>query len=300
VKFEKLSNWLLTIGVLIVVVAVFWSLYTYGIVGTAVASKGLRPNTVIVCLYSFSENCGLMEQVAEERGTIAYSPMVFWFGVLLFIGSIALNLALGGQAGESKTGGVALQRLLIPIDRISTLVGHVFAWCIVLLTFAVSYEVFSRYVFGRPTTWAFDASYILYGALFTMAGAYALCRNAHVRGDFLYRTWRPQVQAGMDLALYFLFFFPGIIAFIFAGYGFAAQSWMVHEHSAYSPAGPPIYHVKTLIPFTGILLLLQGIVEVIRCLICLKTGAWPQRLHDVEELEKVILEQHQTKEGAAP
>jgi TRAP-type mannitol/chloroaromatic compound transport system permease small subunit len=300
VKIEKLSNWLLTIGVLIVVVAVFWSLYTYGIVGTAVASKGLRPNTVIVCLYSFSENCGLMEQVAEERGTIAYSPTVFWFGVLLFIGSIALNLALGGQAGESKTGGVALQRLLIPIDRISTLVGHVFAWCIVLLTFAVSYEVFSRYVFGRPTTWAFDASYILYGALFTMAGAYALCRNAHVRGDFLYRTWRPQVQAGMDLALYFLFFFPGIIAFIFAGYGFAAQSWMVHEHSAYSPAGPPIYHVKTLIPFTGILLLLQGIVEVIRCLICLKTGAWPQRLHDVEELEKVILEQHQTKEGAAP
>lgn len=298
-NIEKLSNWLLTIGVLIVVLAVFWSLYTYGIVGTAVASKGLRPNTVIVCLYSFSENCELMEQVAEERGTIAYSPLLFWFGVLLFIGSIALNLALGGRDGESRTGGAALQRLLIPIDRISTLVGHVFAWCIVLLTFAVSYEVFSRYVFGRPTTWAFDASYILYGSLFTMAGAYALCRNAHVRGDFLYRTWRPQVQAGMDLALYFLFFFPGIIAFIFAGYGFAAQSWMAHEHSAYSPAGPPIYHVKTLIPFTGILLLLQGIVEVIRCLICLKTGAWPPRLHDVEELEKVILEQHQTKEGAA-
>ena len=115
-NIERLSNWLLTIGVLIVVVAVFWSLYTYGIVGTAVASKGLRPNTVIVCLYSFSENCELMEQVAEERGTIAYSPMVFWFGVLLFLGSIVLNLALGGRAGESKTGGVALQRLLIP-DR---------------------------------------------------------------------------------------------------------------------------------------------------------------------------------------
>ena len=299
-NIEKLSNLLLTLGVLIVVLAVFWSLYTYGIVGTAVASKGLRPNTVIVCLYSFSENCELMEQVAEERGTIAYSPLLFWFGVLLFIGSIVLNLALGGREGESKTGGAALQRLLIPIDRISTLVGHIFAWCIVLLTFAVSYEVFSRYVFGRPTTWAFDASYILYGALLTMAGAYALCRNAHVRGEFLYRAWRPKVQAGMDLALYFLFFFPGIVAFIFAGYGFAAQSWMVHEHSAYSPAGPPIYHVKTLIPFTGILLLLQGIVEVIRCLICLKTGAWPPRLHDVEELEKVILEQHQTKEDAAP
>ena len=145
---------------------------------------------------------------------------------------------------------------------------------------------------GAPTTWAFDASYILYGALFIMAGAYALSRNAHVRGDFLYRTWRPRTQAGMDLVLYFLFFFPGIIAFIYAGYGFAAQSWIAHEHSAYSPAGPPIYPFKTLIPVTGVLLLLQGIVEVVRCLICIRTGEWPQRLHDVEELEKVILEQH--------
>ena len=298
-NITRLSNWLLTIGVLLVVVAVFWSLYTYGVVGTAVASKGLRPNSVIVCLYSFNDSCSLMEQVARERGATPYSPLTFWVGVLLFLGSIVLNLALGGRDSPQKGWGAALQRLLIPVDRISTLVGQTFAWCIMLLTFAVSYEVFSRYAFGRPTTWAFDASYILYGALFTMAGAYALCRNAHVRGDFLYRSWRPRVQAGMDLVLYFLFFFPGIIAFIYAGYSFAALSWMTHEHSAYSPAGPPIYHFKTLIPFTGILLLLQGIVEVIRCLVCLKTGAWPQRLHDVEELEKVILEEHQTKEGVA-
>ena len=108
-----------------------------------------------------------------------------------------------------------------------------------LLTFAVSYEVFSRYVLGAPTDWAFDASYILYGALFIMAGAYALSRNAHVRGDFLYRAWQPKTQAWMDLVLYFLFFFPGIIAFIYSGYGFAAQSWVNHEHSAYSPDGPP-------------------------------------------------------------
>lgn len=298
-QIVRLSNWLLTLGVLIVVAAVFWSLYAYGVVGTAVAKEGLRPNNVIVCLYSFNSNCGVMEQVAKERGALPYSPTFFWLGVLTFVGGIAANLMFGGR-GSAHTGwGPALQRLLIPIDRISTLVGQTFAWCILLLTFAVSYEVFSRYVFGRPTTWAFDASYILYGALFTMAGAYALCRNAHVRGDFLYRSWSPRTQAGMDLVLYFLFFFPGIIAFIYAGYSFAALSWMTHEHSAYSPAGPPVYHYKTLIPFTGILLLLQGIVEVIRCLICLRTGAWPQRLHDVEELEKVLLEQHQTKEGAA-
>lgn len=299
-NIERLSNWLLTIGVLVVVIAFFWSLYAYGIVGSSVAKDGLRPNNVIICLYSFGGSCTLLEQATTERGAIAYSPIVFWLGVALFLGSIVLNLTLGGRGASDKSRGAALQRLLIPVDRISTLVGHIFSWCIVLLTFAVSYEVFSRYVIGRPTTWAFDASYILYGALFTMAGAYALCRNAHVRGDFLYRSWRPRTQAGMDLVLYFLFFFPGILAFIYAGYGFAAQSWMAHEHSAYSPAGPAIYPVKTLIPFTGILLLLQGIVEVIRCLVCLRTGAWPQRLHDVEELEKVILEQHQTKEGAAP
>jgi TRAP-type mannitol/chloroaromatic compound transport system permease small subunit len=147
-------------------------------------------------------------------------------------------------------------------------------------------------VLGSPTDWAFDASYILYGTLFIMAGAYALSRNAHVRGDFLYRAWRPRTQAWMDLVLYFLFFFPGIIAFIYSGYGFAAQSWFSHEHSAYSPSGPPIYHYKTIIPVTGVFLLLQGIVEVVRCLVCIKTGDWPQRLHDVEELEKIILEQH--------
>ena len=126
--------------------------------------------------------------------------------------------------------------------------------------------------FRAPTTWAFDASYILYGALFIMAGAYALSRNAHVRGDFLYRAWPPRRQALMDLVLYFLFFFPGIIAFIYSGYGFAAQSWMTHEHSAYSPDGLPVYQYKTLIPATGVLLLLQGIVEVIRC-IYLPAGA---------------------------
>jgi TRAP-type mannitol/chloroaromatic compound transport system permease small subunit len=193
-----------------------------------------------------------------------------------------------------------MQRLLIFADQVSTWVGKAFAWCIVLLTFAMCYEVFSRYVMGRPTTWAFDASYILYGTLFMMAGAYTLCRNGHVRGDFLYRSWSPRVQASMDLVLYLLFFFPGMLAFVYAGYGFALVSLIENEHSAYSPAGPPIYPFKMLIPITGVLMLMQGVAEFIRCVICLQTGAWPQRLHDVEELEKVILEQQRAKEGAAP
>jgi TRAP-type mannitol/chloroaromatic compound transport system permease small subunit len=183
-----------------------------------------------------------------------------------------------------------MNRVLFVVDEISTWIGKIFAWCIVILTFSTSYEVFARYFFGAPTDWAFDASYMLYGTLFMMAGAYALARNAHVRGDFLYRAWPPRRQAAVDLVLYFLFFFPGMIAFIYAGYGFAKLSWMMNEHSAASPAGPPVYHFKALIPLTGVLMVMQGVVEVIRCVVCLRTGAWPQRLHDVEELEKVILE----------
>jgi TRAP-type mannitol/chloroaromatic compound transport system permease small subunit len=192
-----------------------------------------------------------------------------------------------------------MQRLLILVDQISTWVGHAFSWCILLLTFAVSYEVFSRYVLKHPTTWAYDTAYILYGTLFMMAGAYALSRNAHVRGDFLYRTWPPRVQAGLDLVLYFLFFFPGIFALVYSGYGFAKLSWMMNEHSSFTPGGPPIYPFKTVVPIAAAFLALQGIAEVIRCVICLRTGKWPRRLHDVEELEKVIIEQHQTEDGAA-
>ena len=192
-----------------------------------------------------------------------------------------------------------MQRLLILVDQISTWVGHIFAWCILILTFAVSYEVFSRYVLKHPTTWAYDTAYILYGTLFMMAGAYALSRNAHVRGDFLYRTWSPRVQAGLDLVLYFLFFFPGIFALVYSGYGFAKLSWMMNEHSSFTPGGPPIYPFKTVVPIAAAFLALQGIAEVIRCVICLRTGKWPRRLHDVEELEKVIIEQHQTEDGAA-
>lgn len=188
-----------------------------------------------------------------------------------------------------------MNRLLFLIDEISTWVGKTFAWCILLLTLAMAYEVFNRYVLDAPTEWAFDASYMLYGMLFMMAGAYTLARNGHVRGDFLYRTWSPRRQAAMDLALYLLFFFPGIIAFIYAGIGFARMSWLMNEHSAASPNGPPVYHFKTLIPITGVLMLLQGLAETARCVICLRTGAWPKRLHDVEEMEAVILEEVREK-----
>lgn len=182
-----------------------------------------------------------------------------------------------------------MERFLFAIDQLSTWSGKLFAWCVLLLTLVVSYEVFLRYALGRPTEWAYDTAYILYGALFIMAGAYTLARNGHVRGDVLYRLWPSRVQAALDLVLYLLFFFPGVIALVYSGYGFAKLSWMMNEHSSFSPGGPPLYHFKSLIPLAGVFLVLQGVAEVIRCVQCLRSGEWPRRLHDVEELEKKII-----------
>ncbi|MET0529132.1 MAG: TRAP transporter small permease subunit, partial [Microvirga sp.] len=185
--------------------------------------------------------------------------------------------------------------------RINTFIGKTVSWAIVVLTLAVCYEVFARYVLRAPTEWAFDASYMLYGLLFMVAGPYTLARNSHVRGDFLYRSWSPRRQAGLDLVLYFLFFFPGILALIYAGIPFTEMSWMMREHSMNSPNGPPIYPFKALIPIVGALMAVQGAAEVVRCIECLKRGEWPPRLHDVEETEKLILEQAEQegiKEGS--
>jgi TRAP-type mannitol/chloroaromatic compound transport system permease small subunit len=192
-----------------------------------------------------------------------------------------------------------MQSFLLGVDKLNTFIGKAFAWCIVALTGVVCYEVFCRYVLGAPTSWAFDWSYMLYGALFMMAGAYTLSRNGHVRGDFLYRQWAPATQARVDLALYILFFFPGILALVYAGWGFARFSLLLNERSSFSPDGPIIWPFKFLIPITGVLMLLQGVVESIRCVICIRTGAWPDRLNDVEELEKIILEKAEAEKAAA-
>ncbi len=190
------------------------------------------------------------------------------------------------------------------VDRFSTAIGKAFGWFILIMTFGTSYEVFVRYVLNNPTVWAYDLSYNMYGALFVMAGAYTLSRNAHVRGDVIYRLWPPRVQATIDLTLYILFFFPGVFALTLAGYRYAGESWRYHEVSVYSPSDIPIFPLKTLIPIAGFTLLLQGLAEVFRCIICLRTGQWPQRAQDVEELETAILHErefaaHHNEEVAA-
>ena len=178
-----------------------------------------------------------------------------------------------------------MQRLLVTIDRISTFVGQTFSWLIVALTLQVSWEVFSRYALDRPHSWALDAMVMMYGTMFMMAGAYTLSKSGHVRGDVLYGFFEPRTQATIDLVLYILFFIPGVVALAWAGYTFAAESWAMNEHSNITSDGPPVYPFKTVIPVAGFFLLLQGIVEIIRCVICLKTGKWPSRTQDVEEVD---------------
>jgi TRAP-type mannitol/chloroaromatic compound transport system permease small subunit len=181
---------------------------------------------------------------------------------------------------------MTVQRFLHGVDRISDWSGKLFAWLIVVLMLVVCVEVFKRYILNAPTAWIFDVSSMLYGALFMMCGAYTLSQNGHVRGDFLYSSMRPRTQAALDLALYFLFFIPGILALMYAGADYAALSWHINEHSM-TAGGPPVYHFKTIIPIAGILVAIQGAAEMVRCVVCLRTGAWPPRLKDVEEIDVV-------------
>ena len=178
-----------------------------------------------------------------------------------------------------------MQKLLLFVDKISTFVGHAFSWFIVGLTLFISWEVFSRYALDAPHAWAFDAMIMMYGTLFMMAGAYTLSQNGHVRGDVLYGFFTPRVQAGIDLTLYIVFFIPGVFALTYAGYYYAGDSWRINEHSNITADGPPVYPFKTVIPLAGGILLVQGIVEIIRCVICLKQGYWPSREEDVEEVD---------------
>jgi len=178
-----------------------------------------------------------------------------------------------------------MQKMLLMVDRLSTWFGKLAAWTAVALTVLISWEVFSRYVLNKPHAWVLDAQIMLYGTLFMMAGAYTLAKNGHVRGDVLYGFFRPRTQATIDLVLYIVFFIPGVVALAWAGYDYAAQSWAINEHSNITADGPPIYPFKTVIPFAGAFLLLQGIVEIVRCVICLRQGYWPSRGEDVEEVD---------------
>lgn len=277
---------LLLVGVVgIVACFAWWYAYYGGFAKAADAADAAKASTFdfVACFLARPTKC----QAVTAWGAFAYQPLV-------------LHLAMvAAYSGMILLASEADSKALLVVDKISAGIGKTFGWTIMILTVGASYEVFVasapiRNLIGSvPTTWSYDFSYIMYGSLLLMTGAYTLSRNAHVRGDFLYRTWRPRVQAGMDLTIYIVGFLPAILALIYAGYQFAEQSWQFKEKSIFSPAGVPVYPLKTLIPIAAALLLVQGTAEMIRCIICLKTGAWPQRLADIEELETAILHEQQ-------
>jgi TRAP-type mannitol/chloroaromatic compound transport system permease small subunit len=178
-----------------------------------------------------------------------------------------------------------MRKLLLAVDKLSTWVGHVFAWLIVVITALVTWEVLSRKFLDAPHAWAFDGQIMLYGVLFMMAGAYTLSKNGHVRGDVLYGFFPVRLQAGLDLTLYVLFFVPGVLALVYAGWAYAGESYAIREHSTITVDGPPIYPFKFFIPVAGAFLLLQGLVEIYRSAHALRTGVWLSRIEDVEEVD---------------
>ena len=196
-----------------------------------------------------------------------------------------------------------MEKFILIVDAFTAWMGKAFGWCILILSFGTAYEVFVRYALRDPTSWAFDLSYMMYGTMFMMAGAYALARDAHVRGDVLYRLWKPKTQATVEMTLYFLFFFPGVLALILAGADYALESWSYNygtgEVSINSPVGVPISQFKTALPVAGCLLLLQGMAQVCRCIICLRTGEWPAHLEDVEEMEVALLQEKEEADAKA-
>ena len=177
-----------------------------------------------------------------------------------------------------------MQKLLLFVDKASTLAGQIFGWAILALTLLISWEVFSRYVLNVPHPWVLDAQIMLYGLLFMMAGAYTLAKGGHVRGDVLYGFFEPRTQATIDLVLYVLFFLPGIFALTYAGWIYANESMVIREQT-FSPDPLPLYPFKFVIPLAGIFLMFQGVVEIVRCIVCLREGAWPSREQDVEEVD---------------
>ena len=190
-------------------------------------------------------------------------------------------------AGNGRAWVIAFIRFA---DRLSAWFGHAFAWLILLMTFGTSYEVFVRYVLNAPTPWAFDVSFIMYGTLFMMGGAYTLSQGGHVRGDFVYRLWKPRTQAMVDLVLYLIFFFPGVLALIFIGWKYSGRSWSYGEVSINSPAGIPIFQFKSAMVAAGLLLFVQGIAQILRCVLCIRTGAWLRPIEDVQETEDALMQ----------
>lgn len=181
---------------------------------------------------------------------------------------------------------MTIQKILHTADHISTWVGKAAAWLIVALMLVVCVEVCKRYLFNAPTAWIFDVNNMMYGSLFMLAGAYTLAHDGHVRGDFFYGSMRPRTQAWLDLLLYLVFFLPGIAALTWAGWTYFNESLAMREQT-FNATPIPLYPFKFIIPLAGAIALMQGLAEMLRCLVCIRTGQWTPRLRDAEESDVV-------------
>ena len=179
-----------------------------------------------------------------------------------------------------------IQTLLHSADHISTWVGKAFSWLIVVLMLLVVAEVFKRYALNAPTAWIYDVNNMIYGTLFMMGGAYTLAHDGHVRGDFFYGNMKPRTQAWLDLVLYVVFFIPGIAALTWAGWTYFNESLAMREQT-FNATPIPLYPFKFVIPVAGAIVLMQGLAEILRCLVCIKTGVWTPRLKDAQEADVV-------------
>jgi TRAP-type mannitol/chloroaromatic compound transport system permease small subunit len=190
------------------------------------------------------------------------------------------------EAAAGPAPSPSTVRLLHAVDHLSTWAGKAAAWLILSLMVVVCAEVFKRYVLNAPTAWIYDVNNMMYGTLFMMAGAYTLAQDGHVRGDFLYGSMKPRTQATLDLVLFIVFFLPGIGALTWSGWSYFQDSLAMHEQT-FNATPLPIYPFKFVIPVAGTIVMLQGIAEIVRCIVCLRTGQWTPRLKDVEEMDVV-------------
>jgi TRAP-type mannitol/chloroaromatic compound transport system permease small subunit len=176
--------------------------------------------------------------------------------------------------GEASASGLppALMSLIRVIDTISDWSGTVVCWLIIPLVGSLTYEVFARYLFGAPTEWAYDVSYMLYGALFMLGAGYALYRGGHIRTDMLYQNWSPQRQGAVDAVCYLFLFFPAMLFLLWMGGQEAWHAWEIGERSDQSPWRPILYPFKAVIPVTALMLLVQGVSEFLKSVYAMRTG----------------------------
>ncbi len=164
-------------------------------------------------------------------------------------------------------------RVIRTIDSFSKWSGRLFSFLAVPMMGALVYEVGSRYLLKAPTVWAYDITYMTYGSLFMLGAAYALHRKAHVRTDLIYRLLSVRTQALIDGVLYFTLFFPGMAFFLVKGWESFAYSWFLKE-KAMGAWAPPLYPFKAVIPLAALLLIIQGVAELMKCIHAYRRGEW--------------------------